>query len=231
MQTTFEEITIEVPALTPAQADFERLLGCEGQVITAGVRFPLGNTVLLLRENAAQEASEITGLLLGVPAFDAHAPKDVANPLGLSLSAVAAPWSDSARQDPQQGGDSLYYPRLDHLVLRTTQAEDCIALFGDQLGMRLALDQEVPEWGGRMLFFRSGKLTLEIISPHDAPVPSSAFWGLSIQVADLAATAERLQAAGVQLSELRQGRKAGTRVATVHSHNLGLPTLLLEHCT
>ncbi len=40
--------------------------------------------------------------------------------------------------------------------------------------------------------------------------------------------AARLRAAGVSLSELRKGRKPGTRVATVKSHCLGLPTLLLE---
>jgi hypothetical protein len=36
---------------------------------------------------------------------------------------------------------------------------------------------------------------------------------------------------GVTLSGIREGRKPGTRVATVKSHCLGIPTLLIEPVT
>ena len=115
---------------------------------------------------------------------------------------------------------------VDHVVLRTTDADDCIRLFGKDLGMRLALDQSVPEWGGRMLFFRCGKLTLEVIQSDDPP-DRDAFWGISYHCQDLSRTLEGLDAAGVAHSGERLGRKPGTRVATVKSHTLGIPTLLI----
>jgi catechol 2,3-dioxygenase-like lactoylglutathione lyase family enzyme len=124
---------------------------------------------------------------------------------------------------------SLTNIAVDHLVLRAVDADRCIALFNGELGIRLALDQDVPEWGGRMLFFRAGKLTLEVIANQAADsAEANTFWGMTFQVPDIDAMAAKLAAAGVELSAVRKGRKPGTRVATVHSHCLGLPTLLLQ---
>ncbi|NIB43961.1 VOC family protein [Pseudomaricurvus alkylphenolicus] len=116
-------------------------------------------------------------------------------------------------------------PRVDHLVLYTSDADDCIRLFGD-LGMRLALDQTVPEWGGRMVFFRCGKLTLEIIEPGKGLKGADYFWGIAYQAEDIEAVCARLSEA--TLSAVRDGRKPGTRVATLKSHHLGIPTLLVQ---
>lgn len=107
--------------------------------------------------------------------------------------------------------------------------DDYAALFNGELGIRLALDQDVPQWGGRMLFFRAGKLTLEVIANQAADsAEANTFWGMTFQVPDIDAMAAQLGAAGVELSAVRNGRKPGTSVATVHSHCLGLPTLLLQ---
>jgi len=53
-------------------------------------------------------------------------------------------------------------------------------------------------------------------------------WGLSWRVADLEATRARLTAAGIDVTEMRSGRKPGTRVASVRSGTCGVHTLLLE---
>jgi hypothetical protein len=53
-------------------------------------------------------------------------------------------------------------------------------------------------------------------------------WGLSWRVADIEATRARLASSGVEVSEVRDGRKPGTRVATVRSSTCGIPTLLVE---
>jgi len=53
-------------------------------------------------------------------------------------------------------------------------------------------------------------------------------WGLSWRVADIEATRARLVAAGVDVSEVRDGRKPGTRVLTVRGGTCGIPTLLVE---
>ena len=79
-----------------------------------------------------------------------------------------------------------------------------------------------------MLFFRAGKLTLEVIQSDDAQPDENFFWGIAYQCSALEATTEALVERGVVLSGLREGRKPGTRVATVKSHGLEIPTLLIE---
>jgi hypothetical protein len=51
---------------------------------------------------------------------------------------------------------------------------------------------------------------------------------LSWRVADIDATRARLLSAGVDVSDVRTGRKPGTRVVTVRSGTCGIPTLLVE---
>jgi hypothetical protein len=53
-------------------------------------------------------------------------------------------------------------------------------------------------------------------------------WGMSWRVADIDATRARLVAAGVSVSEVRNGRKPGTKVLTVRNSTCGIPTLLVE---
>jgi len=123
--------------------------------------------------------------------------------------------------------DDVETCRIDHIVLRSNDGDACVRLLAEQLGLRLALDQEKPEWGGRMLFFRNGKLTLEVIAPEGGLKAGDYFWGFALKVADMEAEHTRLQEAGVNVSELRNGRKPGTRVATVKSHSGGVPALLV----
>jgi hypothetical protein len=53
-------------------------------------------------------------------------------------------------------------------------------------------------------------------------------WGLSWRVADIDAARARLAAAGLDVSEVRGGRKPGTRVMSVRDGTCGINTLLLE---
>ena len=118
---------------------------------------------------------------------------------------------------------------VDHIVLMTRDSDACIRLFGENgFGMRLALDQLVPEWGGRMLFFRCGKMTLEVIHNLDDPPRQDFFWGITYLCEDLDASLSGFDKVGVAHSPVREGRKPGTRVASMKSHNLGIPTLLIE---
>ena len=77
-----------------------------------------------------------------------------------------------------------------------------------------------------MLFFRTGKLTLEVLA--NETTETNHFWGLTFFSADLDAWHHSLTDSGVQLSAIRDGRKPGTRVASLKSHCLGLPALLLQ---
>jgi catechol 2,3-dioxygenase-like lactoylglutathione lyase family enzyme len=119
---------------------------------------------------------------------------------------------------------------LDHVVIRTPDPERAAALYGARLGLDLRLDRSNPAWGARLMFFRCGDLIVEVAHDLGAGVSSGPdrLWGLSWRVPDAGATRDRLQAAGLDVSELRPGRKLGTRVFTVRDKNCGVPTLVLE---
>ena len=76
-----------------------------------------------------------------------------------------------------------------------------------------------------------GGVTVEIGARLDAnpePGASDELWGLSYRVADADAARARLAEAGIDVSEVRSGRKPGTRVFTVKDGTFGVPTLMLE---
>jgi catechol 2,3-dioxygenase-like lactoylglutathione lyase family enzyme len=119
---------------------------------------------------------------------------------------------------------------LDHVVIRTPDPERATALYGARLALDMRLDRSNEAWGARLLFFRCGDLIVELA--HDLKAGVSAgpdrLWGLSWRVPDAEATRARLAAAGLDVSEVRAGRKPGTRVLTLRDGACGVPTLLLE---
>ena len=120
---------------------------------------------------------------------------------------------------------------LDHAVVRTPDPEAAKALYGEGLGLRLALDRSFEQWGARLLFFRVGGVTVEIaaqLGEKPAEGGDDRLWGLSYRVTDADAARARLADAGFDVSEVREGRKPGTRVLTVRDGTLGIPTLMLE---
>jgi catechol 2,3-dioxygenase-like lactoylglutathione lyase family enzyme len=118
---------------------------------------------------------------------------------------------------------------LDHVVIATADPEAAAALYGARLGLDMALDRSHPEWG-RLMFFRCGDLLVEIVHRpgKDTDPGHDRLWGLSWRVADIDATRARLASAGVEMSDVRTGRKPGTRVLTLRSGSCGVPTLLVE---
>ena len=119
----------------------------------------------------------------------------------------------------------------DHVVVNTTEPDRSIELFGKRLGLRLALDKEFPAWGMRLLFFRVGGITVEVaaqLNPEQSS-PTDRLWGVSYRTRDIDRLRERLLRNGLEVSEVRVGRKPGTRVATVHAELCGVATLLIEH--
>ena len=119
--------------------------------------------------------------------------------------------------------------KLDHVVINTNDPEGLISLYRDTYGIRLALDQTVEKWGGRMLFFRLNHTTLEIIGKEDGKEPQDSLWGLAWVVKDIKVTYNRLISEGVEVTEVKEGRKPNTLVATVKSHTCNIPTLLIQH--
>jgi catechol 2,3-dioxygenase-like lactoylglutathione lyase family enzyme len=119
---------------------------------------------------------------------------------------------------------------IDHVVIETPDPTRALGLWRDALGVRLALDREFPNRGLRMLFFRSAGVTLELVSLLGAAPASGDDRqnGIAYRVTDVARVRERLLAAGLNVSEVRNGNKPGTLVATVRDQTEGVPTLLIQ---
>ncbi len=229
MTITFERIVIAVPELDAAAEQYQRLFATppfrgkslQGRSVA---RWGLPNTVIELVQSAVGQSC-VQGLVLSLPEAEPQE-QSVPNAMGLDVRTCGGHSTADFRQLPseaQYAGLSV-----DHVVLRTSDAEACITLFSDELGVRLALDKTVPEWGGRMLFFRTGKLTLEVIESDKDDSGDNFFWGLAYQCSDLASVVSDFDARGIAASSIRDGRKPGTLVATLKSHDLGIPTLLIQ---
>jgi catechol 2,3-dioxygenase-like lactoylglutathione lyase family enzyme len=118
---------------------------------------------------------------------------------------------------------------LDHVVVSTTHPNRAAALYGARLGLDMALDRTNAKWGTRLMFFRCGDMIVEIAyrlsePPGDAP---DRFYGLSWRTADLEATRTRLATAGLDVSNIRTGRKPGTHVFTLRNGTCNVPTLFV----
>ena len=94
----------------------------------------------------------------------------------------------------------------------------------------MTLDLSRPDWGARLMFFRCGDLVVEIVQHLNEPVRGNPdrIWGLSWRVADIDAARTRLASARLDVSEIRTGRRPGTRVCTLHNGPLGVPTLIIQ---
>ena len=121
------------------------------------------------------------------------------------------------------------------MVVTTSDLDAARRLYGQELGLRLALDRKFEKRGVEILFFRTGGLTVEVAGAlpsadrnQDATsaAASDRFGGLAWEVSDVRATRARLLEEGFDVSEERMGHKPGTLVCTVRERTHGVPTLL-----
>jgi hypothetical protein len=232
MAVTFDRIVIAVPDLRAGIEQYQPLFGIAPFTYDnfrgeSAARWGLTNTVMELVQSAVDRPL-IQGIVFN-SLEAAQGESSVANSMGVDIRLCdGRPTADFRRLRPEAQCAGL---SVDHVVLRTDDAKACIELFSGKLGIRLALDKKVPEWGGRMLFFRAGKLTLEVIESDTDTSGGNFLWGLAYQCQDLAELAQQLGGRGVAVSGIREGRKPGTLVATLKSHCLGIPTLLIQPAT
>lgn len=114
---------------------------------------------------------------------------------------------------------------LDHLVVRSAVPDAALALYGEGLGIRLALDREFK--GTRMLFFRIGGVSVEIVQDASCS-DSDELWGLAFRVRDIDLAHAQLTAAGFEPTPVRDGNKPGTRVCSLREATCGVPALILR---
>ena len=147
---------------------------------------------------------------------------------GVSI-ALCAQAEAGAPSPLAQSEEAAAVSGLDHVVIRSPNPERAIALYAGRLGLSLRLDRTEPAWGARLIFFRCGDLIVEVVHDLKAGVGDGPdrLWGLSWRVPAIAKAHARLRGAGVEVSDIRTGRRPGTQVFTVKSHTAGVPTLLI----
>jgi catechol 2,3-dioxygenase-like lactoylglutathione lyase family enzyme len=238
MITALDHISINVNDNAAATALTEKLLGRKVE----SARAQLGNVALQL--NATTNTEGLHGLAFAVDNIDAtfktaerralkpNPPSqnktvtlDTDATFGVPLSLtdrVPATLSPQLADSPVTG--------LDHVVIRTTHPNRAVALYGARLGLDLRLDRTEPRWGTRFMFFRCGDLIIEVVHNLNEPASDAPdhLWGLTWRVDDIAAAHARMSASGFNVSEMRTGRKPGTRVFAVRNNTLGVPTLILQ---
>ena len=143
--------------------------------------------------------------------------------------AIALAAEAPASPSPCVDDEAACVSGLDHVVIRTPNPERAVAFYAGRLGLDLRLDRSNPKWGSRLLFFRCGDLVVEIAHDLKKGVSDGPddLWGLSWRVPDIDKANARLKAAGLEVSEPRDGRRPGSQVFTVKNGTEGVPTIVI----
>jgi catechol 2,3-dioxygenase-like lactoylglutathione lyase family enzyme len=243
MIEALDHIVLVAPSTDAAVADCQRLLGR----LARAASFQLANVRLDVRPSAGVGAGGLSMLAFAIADTvkaqrllqQRALPFTVAETgaLGVTLEAthgVAISLVPRGQGEPSLSPadapeEAAAVAGLDHVVIRSPDPERAVALYAGRLGLSLRLDRTEPAWGTRLLFFRCGDLIIEVA--HDLKAGTGdgpdRLWGLSWRAPDLAKAHARLRAAGVDVSEIRTGRRPGTQVFSVRSHTAGVPTLMI----
>ncbi|MFO1012846.1 MAG: VOC family protein [Caulobacteraceae bacterium] len=257
MTTILHHIAVAVADIDKAGAAYEAFLGRKAASSGPGqAYFQLPNMALVLlapvggraeRVNAhlAERGESILGLAFAVP--DLAAAEHGLSRRGLKLEKMG----DMLLADPvttagvtlsfeEQGGpiipsaptagEDAAVLALDHVVINTPNPDRALALYGTRIGLDFKLERSNPDWGSKLMFFKAGDPTVEIGSSLRNPAPADGpdrATGMAWRVKDPVAAQARIAAAGFDVSEVRTGRKPGTRVFTIRSGVAGAPALML----
>jgi catechol 2,3-dioxygenase-like lactoylglutathione lyase family enzyme len=241
-----DHITVAARSLDAAATGYELLLSRRadnGSVQLANMQLELQASGASTTEGvaalafAAADIDQARQLLerRGLPATmrDASRALDIApaSTHGVAITLVErGPGAARPEPSPLAGAEpAAAVSGLDHVVVRTPDPERAVALYAGRLGLSLRLDRSEPAWGARLIFFRCGDLIVEVV--HDLKAGAGdgpdRLWGLSWRVPDIPKAHARLRAAGVDVSDIRNGRRPNTRVFTIKSHTAGVPTLAI----
>ena len=152
---------------------------------------------------------------------------DPAQTGGIEIRLVAG--DSPALSGPLVAGESAISD-LDHVVISTPNPDRVLAIYGARLGLDLRLDRTNPAWGARQIFFRCGGLVLEIVTglADETGQGPDTFGGLAWQARVADPVQARLVSLGLNVSEVRNGRKPGTRIFTLRAGVVSAPTVVLQ---
>jgi catechol 2,3-dioxygenase-like lactoylglutathione lyase family enzyme len=218
-------VRLSVPDLPAALAAYARFFGFPAVRVDGRVwRFQLERGSIELMAGPGPEPRLAVTFVVEAGDDLGAWPTDPTEHGGLEVLVVSEPASVPA----PAAADGI--AAIDHVVVRTADPERAIVHWRDRLGLRLALDRTFPERALRLVFFRSGGLTLEYAHALDGAdhATDDAVYGVSYRVHDVDAVRARLTAVGLDVSEARLGMKPGSQVVTVRSGTVGVPTLLIQ---
>ncbi len=234
-----DHLALTTPDAAGVAATYADLLGQPVVQVDVGYRLQCDNIGLVITEAAGAGASGALRVVFAAADIDdarhrlarrgvggnitgTRLDLDPAATHGVALSVIGGAAPEAGRAGADIAG-------LDHVVVRTPNAERAVALYGGRLGLDLRLDRARPDIGVRQLFFVVGGLVVEVVqslkeSAGDGP---DSIWGLAWRSRDIEASQARMQSAGIAVSNIRDGRKAGSRVFTPKSHTGDVPTLII----
>lgn len=118
------------------------------------------------------------------------------------------------------GTDQLGLVSIDHLMVRTKDAESTLQSLAGSLGDDVSIDAN----GEQSVWI--GAVRIDMVPAPDLSVPAE-LWGIAFRVDDIDAVAARL--GSEMLGATKPARQAGQRVAVFRSGaNLGVPTALID---
>ncbi len=242
MITGIDHLALEVEGVTQAVTDYSTVLG---RAANAGEkRLRLDNVALVFRQPVSGIDGDATARLrLVLAAADVGAAahrlmrralpgtmREADDLFEIDTAAThGVPMGVTRATDILEANPMNDIAGLDHVVVRTPDPERAVALYGGRLGLDLRLDRTNSEHGNRLLFFVCGGLVVEI--SHDTRkgigTGPDRIFGLAWRARDIDRAHARMMAHGVDASEIRTGRRPGTRVFTVRNRTAGVPTLVI----
>jgi len=117
--------------------------------------------------------------------------------------------------------------KINQVVVYASEMESLKELFESKLGVRLALDKEFDFGQGkiRMMFFRIGDVTIEIV--EDMKINKNSYSGIGWHCDSIILNHKRFSERGFNISPIRKGRKEGTLVSTIKDAPLSVPTIII----
>ncbi len=241
MITGIDHIALEVANIPQALEDYSAVLGRPR--VASGDRLQLDTLALQFRASRdGDTADQPPRLRLVLAAADvaaaAHRLTRRALPGTMqagdlfeidTAATYGVPIGVTKAAELTQGDPSNDIAGLDHVVVSTPDPERAVALYGGRLGLDLRLDRTNPEHNNRLLFFVCGGLVVEISHNTKKGVGAGPdrIFGLAWRARDIDRAHARMAAQGIDVSEIRTGRRAGTRVFTVRNRTAGVPTLII----
>jgi hypothetical protein len=129
---------------------------------------------------------------------------------------------------PPSEQDSATDVGIDMVVYMTSSPLDMReALAASPLNLTPKNTITLGDSGSELSFYPLDSLLLEVGEYKNKDEQEDGFWGLGLRVDDINEYHRYLRSGQVDISDIKTGMKPNTLVATIKSHNLGIPTLLV----